>query len=94
MSKPLDDAWTWFRTHATDKGAIAIAAAAFMLIGTGWDARAVRRQVEVVEKKQDRYEANVDEFRRDIVELYRVTPWVRTSPRFEAALQERDGGAP
>lgn len=92
MGKPTEDLWAWLKFQLSDKGALAIAVAAFVLLGTSWDAHAVARRVEAVEKKQDRYEEDLHEFAKDLRELYRVMPRIQDSERLERPFPVHDGG--
>lgn len=103
MSKPLEDLWAWLKVQIGDKAALLIVAAASVVFGVGWARGEVREaahdEVDPVRLEQERqrrvmerYEQDVHEFRKDVRELYRVTPWVRPSPRLESPLVGHDGG--
>lgn len=54
----------------------------------------VAKKVDWLEKKQDRYEADVHEFGQDLRELYRVTPTTHRSERLERPFPSHDAGEP
>lgn len=98
MSKPLEDAWAWLKTHI-NSNALSLAVLGFVVAISGAWARTaldelVDRKLSPMERKQDRYESDVHEFAKDIRELYRVTPFVRPSKRLERPAYEDhwDGG--
>ena len=105
MSKPLDEAWAWLKGQLGDKAAMLIAGASFLGIGMAYAHNLVRDtareeteplRIEQARMRalQERYEDDVHEFGKDLRELYRVTPWVRQSPRLEAPFPAHDGGTP
>lgn len=104
MSGPADAAWAWVKAQLGDKSAMLLATLAFVVLGIGW-ARAEVREAnkDVIDsvileqqrqrKIMERYEEDVHEFRKDVRELYRVTPFVRPSPRLETPIPAHgDGG--
>lgn len=105
MSKPLEDAWAWLKSQLNTNAPVLAVLGFLVLLAGAWGRQAivdvtddrvqpVRVQVEKLSKAQDRYEDDVHELRKDVRELYRVTPFVRPSPRLEAPLVVHDGGEP
>lgn len=103
MSKPAEEVWAWVKDQLGDKASMLIATLVFVAFGIGWARAEVRdaahEEVDPVRLEQERqrrvmerYEQDVHEFRKDVRELYRVTPWVRPSPRLESPLVGHDGG--
>lgn len=93
----------WVKAQLGDKAAMLVAGASFLIIGMAY-ARAIvvqaaREEIDPIRveqarmrEMQERYEQDVHEFAKDLRELYRVTPWVRQSPRLEQPFPEHDGG--
>lgn len=103
MSKPAEEVWSWVKEQLGDKASMLIATLVFVAFGIGWaraevraaakeDLDPIRIEQERQRAQMERYENEVREFRLDVRELYKVTPWVRPSQRLEQPLSPLDGG--
>lgn len=103
----IDQVIAYLKKHISDSALMLTILSVLVIIGTlrGRDVLAgvaqeevkpLREDVAKMSHKQDRYEEDVHEFAKDVRELYRVTPVLRSSPRLEAPFPEHhdDGGEP
>lgn len=96
MSKPLDDAWAWLKAQVGDKAVMLVALVGLAAIAgearINEKLRPLSEEQARLRERQERYEADVHEFAKDVRELYRVSPVIRRSERLESPFPARDAG--